>query len=338
MSETPVLEGQGHAYTPAHIVLGVVVPCFDEEKVLPEAVSRIESLLRRLVEAGLVAPASRMWLVDDGSRDGTWPLIEGFSRDGRLVCGIRLSRNRGHQNALLAGLFTAEGDALVTIDADLQDDVDSIEQMVREFAAGSDIVYGVRRSRKHDPLFKRQTARGFYWFLERMGVETIHDHADFRLMSRRAVEALREYSEVNLYLRGIVPLIGYRYSMVAYDRSHRFAGETKYPLRKMLSLAVDAVTSFSVAPLRLIGIVGVVVCFGSVAATIWALGTALVARRAVPGWASTVLPIYFFGGLQLLSLGVIGEYVGKLYLEAKRRPRFVVDRVIGAGARSEENR
>ncbi len=306
--------------------LGIVVPCYNEEAVLPETARRLAVLLDRLVAKELVSVQSRVWLIDDGSTDATWAIVEGLARAGGRVRGIRLSRNHGHQNALVAGLFTARGDALVSVDADLQDDVDAIEEMVRQFLAGAEIVYGVRRSRRTDSIWKRGTARVFYRLLSSMGVKSIHDHADFRLMGRRAIDALREFGEVNLYLRGIVPLIGFRFAIVEYDRSPRFAGKSKYSLRKMLSLATEAVTSLSVTPLRLIGLSGILVSLVSAAATLWALGAALLTNRAVPGWASTVLPLYFFGGLQLLSLGVIGEYVGKIYLETKRRPRFIVDR------------
>jgi polyisoprenyl-phosphate glycosyltransferase len=311
------------------ITLGIVVPCFNEEAVLAETCGRLASVLARLQAAGKVSAASRICFVDDGSRDRTWPLIEGLVNAGQPAAGIRLSRNRGHQNALLAGLLAAPGDALVSIDADLQDDVEVIEAMVDRHAEGCDVVFGVRSQRDSDTPFKRTTARAFYRLIERMGVETVRDHADYRLMSRRSIEGLRGYGEVNLYLRGIVPLLGFRTATVEYARSERHAGESKYPLRKMLGLALEAITSFSVVPLRMVTLLGLVVSLGSAVVIGWALWTALVAERALPGWTSTVLPIYFLGGVQMLSLGVIGEYVGKIYLESKARPRYLVEKMIG---------
>jgi glycosyltransferase involved in cell wall biosynthesis len=310
------------------IELGIVVPCFDEEAVLPETAQRLSALLHRLVAAGLVTGSSRIWFVDDGSRDRTWELIERFARDGMPVCGIRLTRNRGHQNALLAGLFTANGDALVSIDADLQDDVDAIERMLVEHRKGSEIVYGVRSDRSSDTAFKRTSARWFYRLMAMIGAESIYNHADFRLMSRRAIEELRQYREVNLYLRGIIPLIGFRYTVVEYDRARRFAGESKYPLRKMLALGLNAVTSFSVTPLRFVSLLGLVVFAGSIAVSAWVLAVVMFTDRAVAGWASTVLPITVLGGLQILSVGIVGEYIGKIYLEAKGRPKYSIDTVV----------
>lgn len=311
------------------ITLGVVVPCFNEEAVLPETCSRLTALLRRLQTDGKIGPASRIYFVDDGSRDRTWAMIEDMVTAGEPVAGIRLSRNRGHQNAVLAGLLAAPGDALVSIDADLQDEVEKIEAMIDLHAGGCDVVYGVRKRRDTDTLFKRVTAEGFYRLIAIMGVETVRNHADYRLLSRRAIEGLRDYREVNLYLRGLVPLLGFRTAIVEYDRGERMGGETKYPLRKMLGLALEAITSFSAVPLRIVTALGLAVSVGSAGVIGWALWTALVADRALPGWTSTVLPIYFLGGVQMLSLGIIGEYVGKIYLESKGRPRYSVERVIG---------
>jgi glycosyltransferase involved in cell wall biosynthesis len=311
------------------ITFGIVVPCFNEEAVLPDTCRRLAALLGRLQADGRIGSASRIYFVDDGSRDCTWRVIENMVTAGEPVAGIRLSRNRGHQNALLAGLLAASGDALVSIDADLQDDVEQIETMLQRHADGYDVVYGVRKHRDTDTLFKRVTAEGFYRLIAVMGVETVRNHADFRLLSRRAVEGLRAYREVNLYLRGIIPLLGYPSAIVEYDRCERLAGESKYPLRKMLSLALEAVTSFSVVPLRVVTALGLAVSIGSAAVIGWALWTALVAHEALPGWTSTVLPIYFLGGVQMLSLGIIGEYVGKMYLESKGRPRYFVERTIG---------
>ncbi len=313
--------------------LAIVVPCYNEQEVLPETCARMTALLERLQRTGRIAAGSRIWFVDDGSRDQTWAFIAGFVRDGLPVTGIKLSRNRGHQNALLAGLFLAEGDALVSVDADLQDDLGAIESMLDHFEAGCDVVYGVRARRASDTLFKRLSAEGFYLLLSAMGAQTVYNHADYRLMSRRAVEALRDFREVNLYLRGIVPLIGFRSAIVSYERSTRFAGESKYPIRKMVALALDAITSFSVVPLRLISLLGFVVFAGSMAVTAWALWVSMIADKSIPGWASIVLPMYFLGGVQLLALGAIGEYLGKLYVETKSRPRFFIEQVIGGEAR-----
>ena len=309
--------------------LAIVVPCYNEQEVLPETCAQMTALLERLQRAGKITARSRVYFVDDGSRDETWSLICGFARDGLPVVGVKLSRNRGHQNALLAGLFAAEGDAVVSIDADLQDDLDAIETMLDRFHGGCDVVYGVRARREKDSVFKRFTAESFYRLLSAMGAQTVFNHADYRLMSRRAVEALRDFREVNLYLRGIVPLIGFRSAVVEYHRASRFAGESKYPLRKMVALALDAITSFSVVPLRLISFLGMLVFAGSMAVTVWALWVALVNDRVVPGWASIVLPMYFLGGVQLLALGAIGEYLGKLYVETKSRPRFFVEQIVG---------
>jgi glycosyltransferase involved in cell wall biosynthesis len=311
--------------------IAIVVPCYNEQEVLPETLRRLEERLEILAARGKVNRDSRIYFVDDGSTDGTWPLIRKFIASGAPVTGIKLSRNRGHQNALLAGLMSAEGDAAISIDADLQDDVNAIDAMVDRFAQGFDVVYGVRRSRGNDSVFKRLSAQGFYRLLARCGVETIHNHADFRLLSRRAIEALGKFQEVNLYLRGMIPLVGLPSTCVEYDRGERFAGSSKYPLGKMLALAVTAITSFSIAPLRVISVLGLLLSLGSFALAVWVLAVRLFTDQALPGWSSTALPIYFLGGLQLLSLGVIGEYVGKIYLETKRRPRYVIEAVVSGG-------
>ncbi len=307
--------------------LSIVVPCFNEAEVFPETLRRLEELLRKLEAEGRLSSASRIFFVDDGSRDETWNLILRAVDAGSPVVGIRLSRNCGHQTALVAGLEASDGDAAVSIDADLQDDVSAIELMLAKFEQGADIVYGVRRSRDGDSLFKRGTAKAFYRFLGLLGVETVSDHADFRLMSRRAVAALGEYQEVNLYLRGMIPLLGFQSESVLYDRQGRFAGQSKYPLRRMIGLALNAVTSFSVMPLRLISVLGILVSLATLFLAVWILVKAFTHAQLVPGWASTVLPIYFLGGVQLIGIGIIGEYVGKLYLEAKRRPRYFIDRI-----------
>lgn len=305
--------------------LSIIVPCYNEEEVLPETNRRLLALLSRMQQAGQISADSAIYYVDDGSRDRTWALIqEQHGADARSR-GLKLSRNRGHQAALLAGLLTVEGDALVSIDADLQDDVNVIEKMVAEFAAGAEVVYGVRDSRTTDTAFKRRTALAYYGLMRRMGVDLVHNHADFRLMGRRAVEALRDYGEVNMFLRGVVPLIGYRAATVKYDRAERFAGESKYPLKKMLAFAIEGVTSFSIVPLRLITLLGFLVSVFSFLMIIFVVYGTLVMKAVVPGWASSVVPIYFLGGIQLLSMGIIGEYVAKIYMETKQRPRYFIE-------------
>lgn len=308
--------------------LAIVVPCYNEQEVLPETNRRLLALLTRLQAAGAISADSSVHYVDDGSRDGTWALIEQLAGADPRVHGIKLSRNRGHQAALLAGLLTAPGDALVSIDADLQDDVSVIEQMVQKFSEGAEVVYGVRDSRASDTVFKRNSALAYYGLMRRMGVELVHNHADFRLMGRRAIEALREYGEVNLFLRGIVPLIGYRAATVRYHRAERFAGASKYPLRKMLTFALEGITSFSVVPLRLITLLGFLVSVFSFCMIVFVIYGTLVMKAVVPGWASSVVPIYFLGGIQLLAMGVIGEYVAKIYLETKQRPRFFIEETV----------
>jgi glycosyltransferase involved in cell wall biosynthesis len=307
--------------------LALVVPCYNEEEVIPETCRRMVALLKELVAAGKVAPASRIYFIDDGSGDKTWQLIESFALENLPVVGIKLSRNRGHQNALLAGLFTAEGDMVVSIDADLQDDIDAVREMVDRYLGGCDVVYGVRKRRETDSFFKRITAEGFYKLIEFLGAQTIYNHADYRLLSRRAIEALKDFREVNLFLRGIIPLIGLESAVVYYDRDARFAGESKYPLRKMIGLALDAVTSFSVVPLRLITLTGFVVFFFTASMSAFVLWTKFFTDIAIPGWTSTLLPIYFLGGIQILCLGVIGEYLGKLYAESKARPRYLIEKI-----------
>ncbi|MGA7750617.1 MAG: glycosyltransferase family 2 protein [Gallionella sp.] len=308
--------------------LGIVVPCFNEEDVLPETARRLISLLDGLIAEERITASSQVTFVDDGSSDGTWMLIEELASDSPRVAGIKLSRNRGHQNALLAGLFTTEGDVLVSVDADLQDDVGVIPEMLAQYSHGMDVVYGVRKDRSRDSLFKRSTAQGFYRLMRTLGAESVYNHADFRLMSRRAVDALKQFREVNLFLRGMVPLVGFKSAIVQYDRSERFAGVSKYPLRKMIALALDAVTSFSVVPLRLITVTGFIVFVLSTIMVGWSLWIRLFTDRAVPGWTSTILPIYFLGGLQILCVGIIGEYLGKLYQEAKARPRYIIEKLV----------
>lgn len=307
--------------------LALVVPCYNEEEVLPETSRRMVALLHDLIEAGTIAPSSRTYFVDDGSRDKTWELIESYTLAGLPVVGIKLSRNRGHQNALLAGLFSAEGDMVVSIDADLQDDLGAVREMIDKYLGGCDVVYGVRRRRHTDTFFKRSTAQLFYKLIGWFGAQTIDNHADYRLLSRRAVEALKDFREVNLFLRGIIPLIGFDSAIVYYDRDARFAGESKYPLRRMIALALDAVTSFSVVPLRLIALIGFVVFFLSIGVSMFILYVRFFTDLAIPGWTSTLLPVFFLGGIQILCLGVLGEYLGKIYSESKARPRYLIEEI-----------
>ena len=310
-------------------VLYLVIPCYNEQEVLPETARRLTVKLEGMMEAGTISPDSHVLFVDDGSKDATWSLIADLHRRNPLFSGLKLSHNQGHQNALIAGLMTVRDrcDMAISMDADLQDDVDAIDQFVAEFQAGCDVVYGVRSSRAKDTVFKRTTAVGYYRFLKWMGVEIVENHADYRLMSRRALEALAQYDEVNLFLRGIVPLIGFRTAVVTYERSERFAGESKYPLKKMLAFAIDGITSFSVRPIRLITTLGVLIFGISVLCLLWLLVTKLFGYT-VDGWTTLMGSIWALGGIQLLCLGILGEYIGKIYKEVKHRPRYIVDRLL----------
>lgn len=310
------------------VTISVVVPCYNEEAVLLETARRLSDLILQLISEEKLTADSRIYFVDDGSDDRSWDLIESLAETNELIHGIKLSRNRGHQNALLAGLFNAEGEAVISIDADLQDDLLAIKQMIDLYSRGIDIVYGVRESRDSDTFFKRKSAQVFYRLLKILGLEIIYNHADYRLMSRRAIEALREYNEVNVFLRGIIPQLGFPYAFVYYDRAKRFAGESKYPFAKMISFAWQGITSLSDFPLRFITGIGLLVSVSSFTVSIWALSVRLFTEKALPGWASTVLPIYFLGGIQLLCLGIMGEYLAKIYLETKRRPRYVIEKKI----------
>ena len=307
-------------------VLYIVVPCYNEEEVLPETARRLGEKLRGLVRRGLAAPGSRVLFVDDGSRDRTWALIARYHRDDPAVAGVKLAHNRGHQNALLAGLMAARERCGVTIslDADLQDDMEAMDQMLEQFYGGCDIVYGVRNDRAADTPFKRGTALAFYRLMAALGAETVYNHADYRLMSRRALDGLSQFREVNLFLRGLVPMVGYRTATVEYRRGERFAGESKYPLTKMLNFAVDGITSLSVRPIRVMALAGAVLFAGgclwlAVLLALWLLG------RQVTAAAVIVASVWGAAGLQLLGLGVIGEYLGKIYLETKARPRYLVE-------------
>lgn len=310
-------------------VLSLVLPCYNEQEVLPETTARLQAMLARLKASGEIAEGSAIYYVDDGSRDRTWEMIHDYAERHPDVCGIKLSRNRGHQNALLCGLLTAPGDILISLDADLQDDLEAIPQMIERYREGSEIVFGVRRKRTKDTFFKRFSAESYYKFLAMMGVQIVYNHADYRLMSRRAVESLRGYDETHLFLRGLVPQLGYKGAIVEFDRAERFAGESKYPLTKMLSLAWQGVTSFSAYPLRLITGIGMIISVISLVMAAWAVVTKLFTDNALPGWASTVIPMYFLGGVQLLSLGIIGEYVAKIFESSKKRPRFHVESLCG---------
>ena len=309
--------------------LYIVVPCYNEEEVLPETARRLREKLEQLMGEGKISPKSRVLFVNDGSRDGTWSVIQGLHGDCPLFSGVDLSRNRGHQNALLAGLMTAKdrADMVISMDADLQDDIHAVDAMVDKFHEGCDIVYGVRSSRARDSFFKRTTAEGFYRVMNFLGAETVFNHADYRLMSRRALEGLAQFREVNLFLRGIVPLIGYNAGYVAYERGERFAGESKYPLKKMLSFALEGITSLSTKPIRYITLLGFLVFLVSIlmlaySVVRWAHGDTVI------GWASVICSVWAIGGLILLALGIIGEYIGKIYLETKARPRFLIREVL----------
>lgn len=308
--------------------LDIVVPCYNEEDVLPETAHRLTTLLQGMMAGGRIAAGSQVIFVDDGSQDRTWELIETLAGTDERIGGIKLSRNRGHQNALLAGLYTCEADVLLSVDADLQDDIQVIPEMVQAYERGAHVVYGVRNDRSSDSFPKRFAAQVFYRLMNTLGAESVYNHADFRLMSRHAVEALKSFREVNLFLRGLVPLIGFKSAIVYYTRRERLAGESKYPPRKMLALALDAVTSFSVAPLRFITGLGFLVFLLSAAMGAWTLWVKFFTTHAVPGWTSVLLPIYLLGGLQIFCLGVIGEYLGKVYQETKARPRYIIEKCV----------
>ena len=305
--------------------LSIVVPCYNEEEVLPEAARRLDALLREMIETRTVGPDSHVTFVDDGSSDGTWAIIQDLHQRSPRIRGVKLSRNRGHQHALLAGILTVVGDIVVSVDADLQDDLDVMKEMVLAHAAGADIVLGVRESRSIDTPFKQITAQAYYRFLRWMNVNVVYNHADYRLLSRRAIEALRGYQETNLFLRGLVMHLGFKTAIVTYTRAARVAGESKYPLRKMIALALEGVTAFSTMPLRYITLLGFLVSFFSFLLGLWAFVGAVFFKNVVPGWASTVIPIYLLCGVQMICLGVMGEYIGKIYLETKRRPRFIIE-------------
>ena len=306
--------------------LWFVIPCYNEEEMLPLTARALIEKMDNLIKEGRIAPDSKVLFVDDGSKDKTWELIEKLHRSVPMFTGIKLSRNRGHQNALLAGMMTAKeyADIIVSMDADLQDDINAVDGFLDKRAEGCDIVYGVRSSREKDTRFKRWTARTYYKLLARLGVEITYDHADYRLMSRRALDALSQFEEVNLFLRGMVPMLGFKSDTVSYVRNERAAGESKYPLKKMLSFAVEGITSLSVKPIRLITSLGLIVFLISLIMLIYFF-ILWIADKTVPGWTTTVVSVWALGGLQLLAIGVIGEYIGKIYLETKHRPSFLID-------------
>ena len=308
-------------------ILSIIVPCYNEEEMLPITFESLRNKLSELIEKGKISPESFLLFIDDGSKDKTWELIENENKIHKEVRGLKLAGNVGHQFALTAGLIFAKDicDISISIDADLQDDIDVFEEMVDKYHEGNDIVYGVRNKRKTDSVFKRVTAQTFYRVMNFFGAKTIYNHADFRLMSQRALEQFSKYSEENLYLRGIVPLIGYKTECVYYDRKVRVAGKSKYPLRKMLALAIEGITSFSVKPIRYIVLLGFLSVFLSIAAFIYALVSYFL-KTVEPGWTSLIVSIWFLGGVQLISIGLIGEYIGKIYMEVKRRPRYNIEK------------
>ena len=308
-------------------ILYVVVPCYNEEEVLTETTKRLKEKLEKLIKDKKISNKSRVMYVNDGSKDNTWNLIEDISKKENLFTGISLSRNRGHQNALLAGLITAKNYAniVISMDADLQDDINAIDEMIEKYNNGAQIVYGVRSSRKKDTIFKRVTAEGFYKFMKLMGVEVVFNHADYRLTSKRVLEELQNYGEINLFLRGMFPLIGFKTDIVYYERNERFAGSSKYPLKKMLSFAWEGITSFSVKPIKMILNVGIIMFVLSIIMIIYSIVSKCLGN-AVDGWTFITCSIWLVAGIQMLSLGIVGEYIGKIYSETKRRPRFIISR------------
>lgn len=310
-------------------IIWLVIPCYNEQEVLPETSRQLEEITRGLIKKDKISDKSKIAFVNDGSKDNTWNIITDLHEKNPMFTGINLAHNKGHQNALLAGLMTAKdyADAAISLDADLQDDVGVIEQFIDKFNEGKDVVYGVRSTRATDTVFKRSTAHAFYKLMKAMGADTLQDHADYRLMSKRALEGLAKYKEVNLFLRGIVPMIGYETDVVYYERHERFAGESKYPLKKMLSFAVDGITSCSVKPIRMITSLGTLVFTISIVMLIYFLIVWLLGHT-VQGWTTIVISLWGIGGLILLSLGIIGEYVGKIYMEVKERPRFIIEKLL----------
>ena len=310
-------------------ILYLVIPCYNEEAVLHETAKQLLEKMNSMFDRGMISRESKIMFVNDGSRDKTWEIIRELHESNPIYSGVKLSRNKGHQNALLAGLMTAKekADMAISLDADLQDDVDVIDKMVEKYYEGNDVVYGVRSARDTDTFFKKFTAEGFYKIMQAMGVEIVFNHADYRLMSKRALEGLSEFREVNLFLRGIVPLIGYKSDIVTYERHERFAGESKYPLKKMLAFATDGITSFSIKPIRMITTCGFLIFAISLIMLFYFLVVHFMGRT-VHGWTSTIVSIWAIGGLQLLAIGIVGEYIGKIYLETKARPKYIIETVL----------
>jgi len=306
-------------------ILYVVIPCYNEEEVLEETTKQLKIKMEKLIEDKIISNKSRVMYVNDGSKDNTWSLIEKIHKEEKLFTGISLSRNRGHQNALLGGLMTAKekADVVISMDADLQDDINVIDSMLEKYKDGNEIVYGVRSSRKKDSFFKRKTAQGFYKFMRALGVDCVYNHADCRLTSKKVLNELENFKEVNLFLRGIFPLVGFKSDIVYYERNERFAGKSKYPLKKMLNFAWDGVTSFSIKPLRLICTLGFIILFISIGIMIYSI-VRYFTGNTVSGWTFLSISIWFIGGLQMISLGIIGEYIGKMYSETKARPRYII--------------
>ncbi len=310
--------------------LGIVIPCYNEEAVLYETKKHIETLFKSMIEDNSISKDSFVCFVDDGSRDKTWEIIESFTKDNPLFKGIKLSRNFGHQNALIAGLMQLKdsADALISMDADLQDDILVIKDFVKKYKEGYDVVYGVREDRSRDTKFKRATAEAFYKLQSFMGIESISNHADYRLLSRKALNGLAQFKEINLFIRGVVPLIGFRSCSVYYKRGERFAGESKYPLSKMLFFALDGIASFSIVPLRIITVVGFIIFILSFFIILWIMFEKFFLGTTIKGWSSVMISIYFMGGIQVMSIGIIGEYIGRIFQQSKGRPRYIIDKEI----------
>lgn len=318
-------------------VLYVVVPCYNEEEVLEETTRQLKEKMESLIKDKKISKESKVMYVNDGSKDNTWKMIEEISEKEKLFTGISLSRNRGHQNALLGGLMTAKNyaDIVISMDADLQDDINAIDEMIDKYYEGADIVYGVRSARKTDTWFKKTTAEGFYKFMKMMGADIVYNHADYRLASKRVLDELEKFNEVNLFLRGMFPLIGYKTEIVYYERNERFAGESKYPLKKMLNFAWDGITSFSAKPLRLICTMGFIILFISLIIMIYSL-IRKITGNTVDGWTFITISIWLIGGIQMISTGIIGEYIGKVYNETKRRPRYIISRNLNEEKKNEK--
>lgn len=310
-------------------ILYLVIPCYNEEEVLRDTAEKLKDKMNDMIARRIIAQASRIIFVNDGSMDLTWRIIETLHAEDKLFGGINLTRNRGHQNALLGGLLTVKDDAdmVISLDADLQDDIEVLETMVMKYYEGYDVVYGVRSDRKKDSFFKRFTAQTFYKLTRNLGGELVYNHADFRLMSHRAIEGLEEFKEVNLFLRGIVPLIGYPSTTVEYERKERLAGNSKYPLGKMVGLAIEGITSLSIKPIRIVTSLGVLVFIGSIIMLIYVL-VSYFTGHVVAGWSSILVSVWVIGGILLISMGIVGEYIGKIYLETKKRPRYIIERYI----------